>query len=499
MSASPDAPRRSHAAPLGIASRSDTTFFNTIRRVWSSWSLARQFFAGASIVLLPAMLLIGSWVANRIHDGVVHSAGLSAALYMENFVEPLVQELANGGRLSAENQSSLANLLSDTSIAQRVLSFKIWTHDGRIVASSRPDVVGKTFPPSAGLKKALTGTVVTTFDRLKELENAFEKSIGVPMLEVYIPLRSRGSDQIIAIGEFYERASDLKDELQRAQQLSWMVVAAVTLSMLSALFAIVRQGSKTIEEQKDKLEQRVAELTRLLAENQRLRSRAQGASARATESNERYLRRLGADLHDGPAQLISLALLRVEDGCAGTQATTEHEPTKAERLPADQMSVRTVLKSALNDIRNIAAGLAVPEIEALSFRASMRAVVERHEQLTGTTVELHCEPLPPVVPSAVKLCAYRFVQEGLANAHRHAGGLAQTVGVRASAGSVVLTVSDQGGGIDQAGTMSSQGQGLSGLTDRIESIGGTLQIERLAPGTRLTAILPLVTGDVPHA
>ncbi|RVD47944.1 sensor histidine kinase, partial [Mesorhizobium sp. M2D.F.Ca.ET.140.01.1.1] len=48
------------------------------------------------------------------------------------------------------------------------------------------------------------------------------------------------------------------------------------------------------------------------AQNSSLRQRVQRASRRATAINERYLRRIGADLHDGPAQLVALAALRMD-------------------------------------------------------------------------------------------------------------------------------------------------------------------------------------------
>ncbi len=439
------------------------------------------------------MTLIGLWVSSRIQESVTHSAATSAALYMENFVEPLVQDLASGTQISPEKVQALGRLLADTSLGHKILTFKIWAGEGTVVASSRAELVGQRFEPSSGLKKAWTGLVVAEFDQLKDAENEFEKNTGIPLLELYMPLRARGTDKIIAVGEFYERAEDLKLELDWARLMSWLVVAAVTLSMLSALFAIVRRGSQTIEHQRISLEQRVADLTRLLAENKELRARAQRASARASESNEGYLRRLGADLHDGPAQLISLALLRLDDQTPLPAGQSDSAGSSA--AAGDRICVRAVLNDALKEIRNIAAGFAVPEIDELTLGQAIGAVVERHEQLTGTSVNLHCAPLSGPVSPALKLCAYRFVQEGLANAYRHAGGLGQAVDVWADGDSIALVVSDEGGGFKQVAGGAASGLGLRGLNDRIESLGGSLQIESgRGRKTTLTARLPMSTG-----
>jgi signal transduction histidine kinase len=459
--------------------------FNRLR----SWSLARQFGTCASIVLVPAMVVIGVWVGSQIEEGATQRAGSSALLYMESFVEPLIQELGSGAELSPTSVERLGRLLQDTSLGQRVLTFKIWRPGGVVVASSRPDIVGKQFPLTPGLIGAFRGVPKVKFEHLTEVENLFEQKLGVPILEVYVPLRAIGSDEVIAVGEFYEKATELKAELNRARLLSWLVVASVTLSMLAALFAIVRRGSQTIERQHTALAQRVGELTELLAENQHLRERARQASARASESNEGFLRRLGADLHDGPAQLISAVLLRVDVAPEGPEQV---------RKGLDTVFIRNVLTDALRDIRNLARGLAVPEIDAIPLDAALRHAIDQHCAVTATQVAVVLAQLPDVPPS-VKLCAYRFVQEGLTNAFKHAGGVGQAVDAWCDDGDIVITVSDAGGEglVERPQVERTRGFGLRALADRIESIGGMLRIERSdAGGTQLVAILPLFRAEM---
>jgi signal transduction histidine kinase len=451
---------------------------------WSTWSLARQFGTCAAFVLIPAMLLIGLWVSNSIQQSVTNNAAASAALYMENFVEPLIQDLAADRPMSSANVAALGELLTKTSLGQKVLSFKIWTRGDIIVASSRPELINQHFTPSSGLLAAWRGHASSEFDDLDDAENDFERRTGIPLLEIYIPLRERGTDRIIGVAEFYEKAYALKTELNRARLMSWLVVGAVTLSMLTALFAIVRRGSETIEQQRAALESRVNELTLL-------RHRAQNAFARATESNESYMRRLGADLHDGPAQLISLALLRL--------GTDQPEGSRADSPASENICVRQVLTDALQDIRNLAVGFAVPEIEAMCLEEAMRTVIDRHERLTRTAVVFSCEPLPKVA-HATRLCVYRFVQEGLSNAYRHAGGIGQAVDAKIIGDMIHITVSDSGEShVPDVRPSTSSGLGLRGLADRIESLGGSLDVNiRSTNGTRLTARLPMTAMESDH-
>jgi signal transduction histidine kinase len=87
------------------------------------------------------------------------------------------------------------------------------------------------------------------------------------------------------------------------------------------------------------------------------------------------------------------------------------------------------------------------------------------------------------------MCLYRFTQEGLNNAFRHAGGKGQTVRAICNDEHIEIEVSDAGPGFDPNRKPADKyGLGLAGLRERIESLGGTLYI-RSQPGggARLTA------------
>ena len=121
--------------------------------------------------------------------------------------------------------------------------------------------------------------------------------------------------------------------------------------------------------------------------------------------------------------------------------------------------------------------------------------VQRHQELTGTAVAVQLGNLSGPLSQAVKLSAYRIVQEGLTNAFRHAGGAGQTIRAKQEDGGIVIEVQDAGDGIDLNTGLQSARLGLKGLTDRVESLGGRLDITSNAGrGTLLTAHLPWHPG-----
>ncbi|MSP12180.1 MAG: hypothetical protein EXR62_04390 [Chloroflexi bacterium] len=167
-----------------------------------------------------------------------------------------------------------------------------------------------------GLAQAWGGNVAARISNLKDEENVLERAGQSRLLEMYSPVRLEGTGRIIAVAEFYLRVEDLEQEITVAQRRSWLVVGGATLVMYLLLIGFVRRASNTITRQQTELSAQVARLTELLAQNDLLHWRVQGAAARAVDLNERFLRRISAELHDGPAQDLSLALLRLDHASA---------------------------------------------------------------------------------------------------------------------------------------------------------------------------------------
>src|SRR5262249_58909448 len=119
---------------------------------------------------------------------------------------------------------------------------------------------------------------------------------------------------------------------------------------LSILFRIVRTGSATISSQQKALRERISELSRLLSQNEDLRHRVDEINRRSVETHDLILRRVGAEMHDGPAQLISLALLLLD-------APPPQAPVQCAELPReDYVKIHSALSDALTGIRKMSAG-----------------------------------------------------------------------------------------------------------------------------------------------
>jgi signal transduction histidine kinase len=268
----------------------------------------------------------------------------------------------------------------------------------------------------------------------------------------------------------------------------------VTMAMLALQIIIVGKGSRTITQQRSSLRERIADLSRLLGENDTLRQRANDANRRVAEMNERDLRRIGADLHDGPVQLLGMAVLRLD---SLSDIVSAADKAVVEEAREDLEVLSDALRDSLEEIRNISAGLAPPDIETLSLGSALQLAARRHERRTGNPVLRNIKDLPACLPLSLKTCLYRFAQEGLANAFRHANGDGQAIAAKYSADELEVSVSDTGPGLEARHAINErQGQGLIGLRDRVESLGGEFSIRsQPGAGTCLTARFRLIEPE----
>jgi signal transduction histidine kinase len=451
-----------------------------LRRRWERLSLATRFALAAAAVLLPAALAIGAFVASRIEEAVVRNSANATAIFMESVIAPISQQLATQDTLSPGARRALEEIFGNTPLGERVVSYKFWREDGTLIWAENQAIVGQRFELTDDLRRAWGGEVRADFDALGDAEDAAEAALGLPLLEIYSPIRAVWSGEVIAVAEFYEVAPELARDLRAARRGAWAAVGGLTAGLGLVLYAIVLGGSRMIESQRRALDARLMELEDLSARNRDLRLRVQAAAGRAAAAADRALRGLGRDLHDGPAQHLAYAALRLDslrDRLAG-------RPEEAE---ADR--VARAVGEAMAELRALSRGLQAPDIAGRPLRALVAETAEAHALRTGHPValELACADDPPL-PTAARLCAFRFLQEGLSNASRHAGGEGLEVALACGPQGLRLAVRDRGPGLPAAPREGAMG--LQGLRDRVESLGGAFEARpRPGGGTEIAMTL----------
>jgi signal transduction histidine kinase len=271
---------------------------------------------------------------------------------------------------------------------------------------------------------------------------------------------------------------------QQAVSKIAVYVLGANLFLFTVLLLYFRRSLKTIDGQESQMVKQILSLSKLNLVNTTMRKSMKTASSRAVELNEQFLRRVGADLHDGPAQLIGYAVLRLD-------RISKDESSSG--LKQEFHVVREALDSALTEIRGISSGLVLPELEQMTMEECFSTAVTRHSQNSEIVVDQYYKNLPSDISLPIKICAFRFVQEGLNNAHRHARAKQCRVYAYAKDDILHLSLKDDGIGFRKSQLQAGGAHlGLMGLKDRIESLGGQFLVNsKLGAGTVMKATIAL--------
>jgi signal transduction histidine kinase len=271
---------------------------------------------------------------------------------------------------------------------------------------------------------------------------------------------------------------------QQAVSKIALYVLGANLLLFTALLIDFRRNLKTIDGQESQMIKQILSLSKLNLVNTTVRKSMKTASSNAVELNEQFLRRLGADLHDGPAQLIGYSVLRLDRISKGESSSG---------LKQEFHVVKQALDSALTEIRGISSGLVLPELEQMTMEECFSTAVMRHSQNSEIVVGQYYKDLPSDIPLPIKICAFRFVQEGLNNAHRHARAKKCRVYAYAKDDMLHLSLKDDGIGFRKSQLQAGGAHlGLMGLKDRIESLGGRFVVNsKLSVGTVIKATIAL--------
>ncbi len=455
-------------------------------------NLAQRFMLATLLIMLAGLFGISTWVGQQIEAGVIRQNGTAAALSVDSYVTPLLQDYGQKGQLDQQHMQELSTLLGNTPLGKLIDAFTVRDMSGRMLYSSDASLLALPAPTSAELAAAARGEVISEIDRPEHDNELPLRKYSDRLVKTYSPVRLYNHSNVFAIIEFYQDLDPLQAEINAAMTRSWLIVGAFMLGMYLLLAVFSKRSSDTIDRQKEELHRQVLRLTDLLDQNQELHTRVRRAAASVANLHERLLRRIGAELHDGPAQDLSLALMQMDVAIGRSEVEAPAGSSKQSNLEL-LTGIQAALQSALAELRAISSGLSLPQLAGLSPAETLAHAARAHERRTHTTVKLVLNDLPGRVPLPIKITAYRLVQEALNNAFKHAGAVGQQVSAHGSERAIFIQISDSGPGFEADKAMGlDEHLGLVGMRERVESLGGTFEVDsRRGAGTKVSAILNL--------
>lgn len=208
---------------------------------------------------------------------------------------------------------------------------------------------------------------------------------------------------------------------------------------------------------------------------------------------EKERKTIAEEIHAGPLQLgldISRWLKVLHE---------EPHRTWDEKTVQVMTHLRKIIELLNYELRQTCNNLRPPTLGQLGLLSAVELLCEDKMFKESLVVSLKWEGIDrdDRFSENVEIAAYRFIQEGLANALKHSGVDCVQIYLARSKDLLVLTVEDKGKGFDpkqlDGWLLNGIHLGLVGIKERIESLGGNLQVQsKIGIGTTLKAAIPIV-------
>jgi PAS domain S-box-containing protein len=208
-------------------------------------------------------------------------------------------------------------------------------------------------------------------------------------------------------------------------------------------------------------------------------------SSRLMTMQDEERRRIAREIHDGLGQELAAAKM-ILDG------VLSKDSSPAMRRSAADAS--ELVDRAIKQVRTISHLLHPPLLDEVGLVSALRWYLEGISERSGIEIRLEVEPadlsrLKPDIETAV----FRIIQEALTNMFRHSGARNGRVSLTEGEGCIVVTVRDDGKGIEEQVIQlrpDSVGVGIGGMRQRVNELGGSLRLANANPGTIVEVVIP---------
>ena len=413
--------------------------------------------AAAAIAAVAVALALGFITPNIVERHLLEAS--------VNSIHDTVDEIANSIRQDGDlAETDLAILQSEVTrslLGREIVRVKIWNSAGTIVFSDEERLIGNTYDLTDDLIAAFNGDLMYDEPNLSRPQNQYERDLG-ELREYYVPVDS-GRQGIEMVFEVYELADTLVETVANIRSAIWIALGIGATALLLALTIATVTNARSERRQQAQSERLISQLLEV-------------------QEDER-IRIIGA-LHDDIGQPLYRIMFGLQAGRTMVERGSDVDNELA-RLDTLVREVDTTLRSELTTLRD------EPGIE-IDLELALTELVEVTESETDLTIDFVSD-VDTDLPLPHRATLYRATKEALTNVDKHAHADHVIVRLVEGRDSTMVEIIDDG-----AGSMGPAGLGLTTTKDRIEAIGGGIDLtDAKGGGTRFIAWVPRSSSESP--
>lgn len=251
--------------------------------------------------------------------------------------------------------------------------------------------------------------------------------------------------------------------------------------LMEIVSAVARQLTHVIERKKAEEE--------LDASYRRFRS----LSAHLQSARENERKRIAREIHDDLGQSLTALGMDIE-------WIKRKLPRGDAELSRKVDAMSSVVSGLINTVRSVSSGLRPPLLDDFGIAAAMEWHINEFQGRYGIRCRSNFTVGGKTIDKGVSITIYRILQEALTNVARHSGATRVNISLKKKAGSLALTIADNGCGIPDGRINGHESLGLIGMRERAEFLGGNVKItSKKGEGAKVEVTIPAGCRRVPYA
>jgi two-component system sensor histidine kinase DegS len=205
-------------------------------------------------------------------------------------------------------------------------------------------------------------------------------------------------------------------------------------------------------------------------------------------AQEEERKKLSREIHDGPAQTMANVMLRTEL----VEKVLDKQGVEKARI--EIRDLRKIVKDSLSEVRRIIYDLRPMMLDDLGLLPTLAKYIRNAEEHTGINITFKNIGKERRFPPNMEVAIFRFVQEAIQNAYKHAEPKTIQVKLELTAEKVTAIIKDDGKGFDVLAKKEGS-FGLVGMKERINMLDGRLSIDsKPGKGTLIMVQIPINTS-----
>ena len=200
-------------------------------------------------------------------------------------------------------------------------------------------------------------------------------------------------------------------------------------------------------------------------------------SEQLINSQEAERRRIASELHDGLGQQILVIKNRLE--------LAKQQIGNTRKLEEELNEIMESTKISISDVRSISHALRPVHLEKFGLTDAIINLCREIKDSDSIEWSYHIDKIDGLIDENKEIHFYRVVQEGVNNIMKHSSAEEASVLIKRTDHTIFTTIWDDGKGFDLKNIFETEGLGFIGMKERVESLGGTIDIKS-APGKGTT-------------